>query len=222
LVLVVRSSIRWSRLIPCLSDLHSCCSLIEIHHKKTFSLFDFLGPSRPVVAFTRCLVVDPLVQIHFITSLNDFDDTFFMPRGWNSPASRQLRVVTFKEGRIQRSEAVKYRKQIIERANQLPADRRAALIEAAEKTLKDIQSWRHPVRTPPSSTDKAALIQSAREAARAILTNQGLSARINLRVGSMSDILFPSQIYVTTLHPTPSFFPTLSHPLIARILLALF
>jgi hypothetical protein len=145
-----------------------------------------------------------------------------MPRGWNSPASRQLRVVTFKEGRIQRSEAVKYRKQIIERANQLPADRRAALIEAAEKTLKDIQSWRHPVRTPPSSTDKAALIQSAREAARAILTNQGLSARINLRVGSMSEILFPSQIYVTTLHPTPSFFPTLSHPLIARILLALF
>jgi len=96
-----------------------------------------------------------------------------MPRGRNSPASRQLRALTFKEGRVKRKEASKYRKQIIERANQLPEARRAALIEAAEKTLKDIQSRRHPVRTPPASTDKAERIREAREIARKILADQG-------------------------------------------------
>ncbi len=97
-----------------------------------------------------------------------------MPRNRNSSLSRQLRAVTFKERRIQRSEATKYRKQITERANQLPAHRWAALIEAAEKTLKEIQARRHPARTPPSlPADKATLIQSAREAARVIFTEQG-------------------------------------------------
>ena len=97
-----------------------------------------------------------------------------MPRKRNSPLSRQIRAVVFKEERIQRSESTKYRKQIAERADKLPADRRAALIETAEKILKEIQVKRHPARTPPSlPADKATLIQSAREIARVILTDQG-------------------------------------------------
>jgi hypothetical protein len=43
---------------------------------ETLSLFHFLVPNRPVVAFTRCSVVDLLVYIHLITSLDDVDDTF--------------------------------------------------------------------------------------------------------------------------------------------------
>jgi hypothetical protein len=62
-----------------------------------------------------------------------------MPRGRNSPASRQLRAVAFKEGRIKRSEATIHQKQIIDRACQLPEERRTALIETAEKSVKDIQ-----------------------------------------------------------------------------------
>ena len=58
--------------------LHSCCSVVEIHqNRKNLSLSHFLGPSLPVVTFTRYSVVDSLVEILFIISLNDFGDTFY-------------------------------------------------------------------------------------------------------------------------------------------------
>uniref|UniRef100_A0A0P6BCR9 Uncharacterized protein n=1 Tax=Daphnia magna TaxID=35525 RepID=A0A0P6BCR9_9CRUS len=60
-----------------------------------------------------------------------------MQRSRNSQVSRQIRAVAFNRERIKKGEATKYRIQIAERANQLPADRQAALIKTAEKTLKE-------------------------------------------------------------------------------------
>lgn len=113
-----------------------------------------------------------------------------MPRRRISQLSQQIRAAVHEEKRAPRREATVYKRQISERANQIPAANRTALIQAAGKILKETQDRRQNLKTPPNQpANQTALSKHTKEIASAIFIERKSSIPPDLEEEPDYDVL---------------------------------